>query len=480
VTTALTHQSDSLGGSLVVIGLGIVALVGIGLTSELHVVIGLLVLIGLMLSVFPSARMSILILLLPFAHAGLGLEPLRGFGAYDIYDGLFLIIFVLRFVSRDLFTSYRIPVLGYLGIMFICFVPSLVNSIDFTVSTLALIQFLACALTAAGVCYYLLQESNQKIVYFLLALFVFEAAVTGAYGIYDSYTSRSFMQGVTGRVFFGPFQDVNYYASYLVMAVPLALGAALLSKRFIWKILWFVAAILLIASIISTVSRAGLLTLTIVILAYGLYLSLGSKGSRRLLGLSVLVFFLGVVSVLIFTDFGSRVVDLFTLSKRLETVVTGKDPSLNQRQKIFEVSVRIAEAQPLVGVGFGAFEKTFDNYRGATLSPDSPKAAHNTALRLFAETGIVGFIPSLFFALAVTRYVLKAYRKRPDERHRIMMGSIMLSLFSFLLMSLTLDAMFEPHFWVILGIAIALASTYTEQDSKPSPISMAVQNKGSH
>jgi O-antigen ligase len=476
VTTGLTHESDSLKGSLVVIGLGIVALVGISLTSELHAAIGLLVLISLMLSAFPNARMGILILLLPFAHAGLGLEPLRGFGSYDIYAGLFLIIFVLRFISRDLFTSRRIPVLGYTGIMFICFVPSLLNSIDLTVSAIAFIQFLVSALTAAGVCYYLIQESNQKIIYLLLALFVVEAAATGAYGIYESYTSRSFMRGVTGRVFFGPFQDVNYYASYLLMAVPFALGSILLSKRFLWKVVWFFVAILLITSIISTVSRAGILTLALVILSYGLYLTLVTRGPRRLLGLSVLLFFFSVVSVLLFSEAGSKLVDLFTLSRRLETVVAGRDPSLDQRQKIFEVGTRIAIAHPFVGIGFGAFEKTFDTYRGASLSPDSPKAAHNTALRLFAETGFVGFIPSLFFALVVRRFLFKAYRKIPDERHRIMMGSVILSLFSFFLMSLTLDAMFEPHFWVMLGIAVASASKYIEQDSKPSPIGMAVQN----
>lgn len=462
--------------ALLPLGLAITGLVALTLTSETHLALGFLALLVLISSFLRVARLAFLILLLPFAHAGLGLEPLRGFGIYDIYAGLFLIIFVLQFVSRDLFISHRIPLFGYTGIMLICFVPSLMNSIDLTVSAIAFVQFLVTALTAAGVCYYLIQESNQKIIYFLLALFVVEAAATGAYGIYESYTSRSFMRGVTGRVFFGPFQDVNYYASYLLMALPFALGSILLSRRFLWKVVWCFAAILLITSIISTVSRAGLLAMAIVIFTYGLYLTLGSKGSRRLLGLSVLVFFFGVVSVLTLTDLGSKVVDLFTLSRRLETVVIGKDPSLNQREKIYRVSIRVAEAHPVVGVGFGAFEETFPTYRGATLLPDAPRSAHNTALRLFAETGFVGFIPSLFFVLAVTRYLFKAYRKIADERHRIMMGSVMLSLFSFFLMSLTFDGMFEPHFWVMLGIAVALASMYMEQDSKPSRMGIAVQN----
>jgi len=260
------------------------------------------------------------------------------------------------------------------------------------------------------------------------------------------------------------------------MGLPLALGSALLSKRFLWKMAWFFAGIVLITSIISTVSRAALLTLAIVILVFGVYLTLSSRGSKRLLGVGVVVLFLGVVSVLIFTDLGSRVIDLFTLSKRLETVAIGKDPSLNQRKKIYNVAFRVAGAHPFAGVGFGAFEETFPTYRGAALLPHEPKSAHNTVLRLFAETGIVGFIPSVVFALVVVRYLSKAYKKIPDERHRIMMGTVMLSLLSFFLMSLTIDGMFEPHFWVILGIAVALASKYMEQDSKTAPISASYEN----
>jgi len=462
--------------SLLPIGLAIVGIGALALTSETHLALGLLAFLVLISSFIRLARIAFLILLLPFAHAGLGLDPLRGFGIYDIYAGLFILIFVLQFVSGGVFASRGIPVFGYTGIMLICFVPSLMNSIDLTVSALALVQFIAVALTAAGVCYYLMQESNQKAIYFLLALFTVEAAATGAYGIYESYTSRSFIHGIAGRVFFGPFQDVNYYASYLLMGLPLALGSALLSKRFLWKMAWFFAGIVLITSIISTVSRAALLTLAIVILVFGVYLTLSSRGSKRLLGVGVVVLFLGVVSVLIFTDLGSRVIDLFTLSKRLETVAIGKDPSLNQRKKIYNVAFRVAGAHPFAGVGFGAFEETFPTYRGAALLPHEPKSAHNTVLRLFAETGIVGFIPSVVFALVVVRYLSKAYKKIPDERHRIMMGTVMLSLLSFFLMSLTIDGMFEPHFWVILGIAVALASKYMEQDSKTAPISASYEN----
>jgi len=144
--------------SLLPIGLAIVGIGALALTSETHLALGLLAFLVLISSFIRLARIAFLILLLPFAHAGLGLDPLRGFGIYDIYAGLFILIFVLQFVSRGVFASRGIPVFGYTGIMLICFVPSLMNSIDLTVSALALVQFIAVALTAAGVCYYLMQE----------------------------------------------------------------------------------------------------------------------------------------------------------------------------------------------------------------------------------------------------------------------------------------------------------------------------------
>ena len=445
---------------LIPIGLAIASLIALALSSETHLAIGLLLLLALIVSVIPVARVGILILLLPFAHAGLGLEALPGFGLYDAYAAFFLLLFVIRFAVREVFQFDRIPVLGLTGIMFLAFIPSILNSVDLRESFKALLQFLVSALTAAGVYYYLAREQSEKIFLSLLTLFFIEAALIAGYGIVESTTSSSLLGVVTGRVYFGPFQDVNYYASYLLMAFALAGGFIVIAKGVLLRLASAAAFVILLASVVSTVSRSGIATLILVSLFFTIYLGLSLRGARKLLGVSFLLLFIGIISVLIFSGVGSKVVDMFTLSRRLETVVAGKDPSMEQRSKILEVGTRVVAAHPIIGVGFGAFEKAFDDYKGAEISTGSSRAAHNTALRILGETGLVGFIPSIVFVFVFLRYLIRAYRKIPDRRRRILMASVVISICAFLLMSLALDMMFEPHFWVMVGLSLALASRY--------------------
>jgi hypothetical protein len=450
--------------AVIPIGLAISSFIALALTSEVYIAVGLLILAALVVSASPIARIGLLILLLPFAHAGIGIESLPGFGIYDAYNAFFLLLFILKIAVHDAFRFNRIPVLGLTGVMLVAYVPSLLNSVDVGLSLQWMVQFSVGALTAAGVCYYLMRESDEKIIFRLLVLFVIEAAVISGFGIYDTYTSRSFIKVVTGRVYFGPFQDVNYYASYLLMALALAGGFMVMGRGLILTATSTLAFVVLLASVISTVSRSGLATLAVMSLVFMIYLSLTFKGAKRLFGVSFLVFSGIVVLILVFTDVGGRLVDLFTLSRRLETLVAGKDPSVDQRLKIFEVGTRVVRSQPIIGIGFGTFEKSYDNFKGAEISTGSSRGAHNTGLRILAETGIVGFLPSVAFVVAILAYLVRAYRKVPHRRERILVASVFFSITSFLLMSLSLDMIFEPHYWVILGVGLALASRYVEAE----------------
>lgn len=450
--------------SLLPVGLAIVGLVALALTSEAHVALGLIVFLVLVASLYPAARIAFLILLLPLAHAGLGLEFLPGFGLYDVYAAFFILVFVMRIAAGDAFQPPKTPVLPMTGIMLVAFIPSLLNSIDLGESTKALVQFIASTLTAAGIYYYLVRVTDGRVFTLLLALFTAVAGIIAAYGVYENVVSKSLFQVAVGRVYFGPFQDVNYYASYLIMAFALAGGFIVVAKGLVWRVASVAAFVVLLAAMISTVSRSGIAVLVIVSCLYALYLGVSLRGTTKLISLSFLLLFLGVVVLLVFSGVGSKVVDLFTLARRLETVFAGRDPSIEQRIKILEVGTRIVAAHPVVGVGFGTFEKTYDDYKQTEISTGFSRAAHNTALRILAETGIVGFIPSLLFIILLFRYLGKAYQRIPARREKVLIASATMSLLGFLLMSLTLDMMFEPHFWVILGLTLAFAAKYSERE----------------
>jgi O-antigen ligase len=105
-------------------------------------------------------------------------------------------------------------------------------------------------------------------------------------------------------------------------------------------------------------------------------------------------------------------------------------------------------------VGFGAFEKTFERYREGYLSTLFSYSAHNTFLRTLAETGIVGFIPFMAFVFLIMRSLWRAFRNQQERDERTLLVAMMFSLSTFWLMSMTLDQIFEPHFWVVYGVGL--------------------------
>jgi len=109
-------------------------------------------------------------------------------------------------------------------------------------------------------------------------------------------------------------------------------------------------------------------------------------------------------------------------------------------------------------LGFGAFEESFNQYRGSYTELGSARAAHNTPLRVLAETGIVGGAAFMIFVLALSTRLVKAILHTRDNLSKTVQFSLAAGLAAYSFMSLTLDQLCEAHVWVIVGIALAAAS----------------------
>jgi len=70
---------------------------------------------------------------------------------------------------------------------------------------------------------------------------------------------------------------------------------------------------------------------------------------------------------------------------------------------------------------------------------------------------LIGFAGASVFFVSIFLFLLKAYRTTAEQRHKPILFSLGLSLFSFMLMSVTLEQMYESYFWVFLGYALAFA-----------------------
>jgi O-antigen ligase len=451
-----------------VAGLAMLLLV---LTKEIVLAIAIASLVGVAMSFSLKLRMYFLVALLPLAHAGFGLSGFRGFGVLDVYLLWFIFLYLCRVVLVEMLNTKIPKPLQFALWMMIFFVPSMASSVALFETLKAFAQLAISILTAASVYDCLKRKQDFEFTIRLIWFLVFTAGVVSVIGLYQTIAEGPLFAATTGRAYFSLFQDVNYYAGYLLMALAVAIGLILIEEKFFRRLLLIGLSLAITISVIATVSRSAMAILLLLVLGYGLYFFF-QKGIQKIISLLLIAGFVGLVGVVLFTDVGSKLVNLFTLSRRVETVLAGKDASLQQRQNIASVTLEIIKANPFTGVGFGAFEETFDEYKGGYLSTGSKRSAHNTFLRVFAETGIIGFIPFLIFAGSLILTLAKSLKQIELRKPRVLLLAMLFSLSSFLLMSLTLDQMFEPHFWVMCGIALAfqkfVRSTVLTSESLPA------------
>lgn len=430
--------------------------------------LGILGLMAMIASFDDRYRLFILVALIPFAHAGIGLSEMGGFGPYDIFLGWFVLLYLWRIGPITLFQVEVPRTLWLGGLMVLSFIPSVMNSGTPSDTLKAFVQLSVSVLTTAGVFEILRRRNDILLIRKVLILFVAVASGASLYGLLQTILSGSLVSVAVGRTYFSLFQDVNYYSGYLLMAVAVAVGLIFSTRHFVAQILIFGAIGVLIVAIIATVSRSAIAVLLFLTMAYAGYFVL-QRGISKWMGVLMAAGVIGILSIVVFTDLGKRMVDLFTVSRRIESVIVGQDASLQQRANILVVTMSMIESHPVVGVGFGSFEQAFEFYKGTYLSTGFKRSAHNTYLRIAAETGVVGLCGFGLFVLSLMVTVLRGVRLAFHTPSGVVFLSLAFSLVAFLLMSLTLDQMFEPQFWIVAGVSLAFGSVLREGQKENGP-----------
>ncbi len=229
----------------------------------------------------------------------------------------------------------------------------------------------------------------------------------------------------------GPFVNPDHFATYLAMALPLALAAGLFPTTLAprrepgpLRIASLGVALLIFSALILSLSRggwigaaAGLMTLfALSFWASGYDCAPQSpeirnadspkprspaSAHRALPVLCVLGF--GVLVLLSLALIGPEGRD--ETGARLRQTVSGGG-NLLFRVALWRDSLRMARDFPIFGVGLGAWPELFPRYRGGPWSYLFMPAAHNDYVQLLAETGLIGsFAAAAFFAAAGRRII---------------------------------------------------------------------------
>ena len=268
-----------------------------------------------------------------------------------------------------------------------------------------------------------------------------------------------YLSGVDRR--FNDAGDPNFFAALQVVSLPLVMVLAARAKTRLRRVGLYGGVALIAGSVVSTLSRGGLLTLLVATLLITLLPTrqlFRSRAQKRnvfvaaMVGLSLLLTFA-------WEDVAHR----FEVGFNQEHVAGG-------RGDLWLAAWHAYEDHPVTGIGYGAFQdQSFQWLRqtpGVNLEEhlrflDSGEYVHNAFLGSLAELGPLGlaaFLGVLFYAARSLRAAGRRGREQGDDLVTSVANALFVSLLAFCVSSIFLSTETARSLWLLVGLSIALPS----------------------
>lgn len=309
-------------------------------------------------------------------------------------------------------------------------------------------------LKAFGICaiLYLLVndfEDFRKIQSVLLGCFAFMAV----WGIDQHFRGNERLEGLGGSA----WGDSNGVAAMFILFLPVALAKAFASeKRSQYWVSLGIAA-LMIALIVCTQSRSGLIGLVVSLCMFGFY-------SRRSLKVAQTMAILAIVAL----PFASQ-----QYISRMNTMAGGEEfkSSAQDRITLWKAGLMVFADNPLVGTGFLTFpeakmkyEDRFlyldDEFRESIFRTSNSKVTHNTYIQLLSDCGLIGAIPFVLLLGGGIALGLKARRMLRDSSEHsaelLWISGLSAGMAGFAVCILSIDATMEIAIYVQIVLATIL------------------------
>jgi hypothetical protein len=229
-----------------------------------------------------------------------------------------------------------------------------------------------------------------------------------------------------------PLGHQNYVAGYVVLMLPLLVGLALTDKT--WqRWVWLVSAGLGGVTLYSTSSRAGVLALTVLVVAAVVGVVLSRPRSKRVV-IPVGVFALALLGVLMVTN--PRLQGLWGSFRQGSTWKTMDA----YRVITHTIGWHMGLERPWTGWGLGSVPLLFQRYRPIWAGREAELhfQLHSTPAQLWAELGLWGIGLPIAAAVLVL-YGFWRYRQSPVEPpvSPLLVGMLAAGLGSYSVLSLT-------------------------------------------
>lgn len=246
----------------------------------------------------------------------------------------------------------------------------------------------------------------------------------------------------------GMFSNPNEMALHLVTGVPLALALALSTRGLLKKLLYGVAAMLMVGGIMVSFSRGAFLGLL------GAIAVLTWKVGRRhhLAVVVVLVVAVAAFIALAPGGYGLRMFSIFDSS-------LDSNASSSIRQAVFWRSINTAIRNPLLGVGIGNFH----------IVSIRELVSHNAYTQVAAEMGAAACVVYTLFIVTPLRRLRQieretfARRHNDESRFHYLSIGLQASLVAYMISSFFASVAYQWYIYYLVAYAVAWRRVYEAQ-----------------
>jgi O-antigen/teichoic acid export membrane protein/O-antigen ligase len=288
-----------------------------------------------------------------------------------------------------------------------------------------------------------------SIVSFVIAVFSI-AAFIGRPMLGFGLLQEGRVQGGTG--------DPSFFAATQLIALPLILVLITQTRSLLPRLFLYVAALVNIASVLSTVSRGGFVELVAVGLIVILMPHNSLFRSRKHKMVAMVALLAG--TTVFFVHYQRD------LLPRLQTIwVRNVDPSASGRLNIWPAALGQFESHPVAGVGYGGWlDISVDQiFRSPEIELHGfhvhPEEAHNVFLGTATDLGLVGLF--LFSGLLIaTAMALRRTAARARQLGEVLIArvssALLVGLLGWCVGSLFIETETSRPLWIVIGLSLAL------------------------
>lgn len=401
--------------------------------------------------------------------------------AFNILVIIGLMFWFLKMTSQEQLKITRTPLnLPVLAFMAIC-------SLSLFWSNSPMVSLLELPLFLAGPILYFIVANNirdEHQINRLLTTLLIISSLLGIYGIFQyNGIDFSFWKANVGRnQVFGLFGNVNYFAEYMIVPLPLAISLFFATRNRTRKILLLVGILAMGGSLLLTFTRGSYLAIGISsIFMFLLYLvSQGKSFIKKQKKIFILILAIIILITFIFTlpnPLNKPGTTISKIKKRISISQFTQDYSIRRRIATWKFTIMMIKDHPLLGSGIGTFKYNSLNYQAKFFDQENNRSlypygvadkAHNEYLQLGAEVGMLGLGIFIWLIISYFRYGLRILKKLKDKYKQGILIGLMGGG-----MAVLIDAIFgfPLHlpatlvlFWLFIGLIISL--NYSEQEAK--------------